>query len=281
MFLNTSINKFRIQAFLALILILSTSIPAIGQSQATTYQTDTTVEVMILGTGHFGNPGQDVINIKFPDVLKPKYQKQVGQVLDSLATFNPTKMAVEVRPSYKSKFDSLYKAYLEGSHSLSRNERQQIGFRIGKRFNHSHLYSIDHKGKFPFTKVVKYARQHNPQFVNYFKALRKEIESEDQELYNNATIREILQEKNSPQNLQKQRDFYAQTAAVGADTTWVGAKLVSQWHKRNIKIFGHLAKIAEEGDRIIVLFGSGHAPLLRYFVNSSKRMKLVEPLDYL
>ena len=55
----------------------------------------------------------------------------------------------------------------------------------------------------------------------------------------------------------------------------------SKWHKRNIRIFANLARIAEPGDRIIVIFGSGHSPLLRYFVESHAQMKLVEPNDYL
>ncbi|MDZ7690172.1 MAG: DUF5694 domain-containing protein [Balneolaceae bacterium] len=100
-------------------------------------------------------------------------------------------------------------------------------------------------------------------------------------LYSNSTIREILRSNNQEEYLGRQRNYYAQTAAVGADTTWVGSNLVTEWHRRNIRIFGHLAKITNPDDRVIVIFGSGHAPLLRYFVESSQDMELIDPLDYL
>ena len=78
-----------------------------------------------------------------------------------------------------------------------------------------------------------------------------------------------------------QRGFYARTAAIGNDSTDVEANLVAHWHRRNIEIFSELARKAESGDRIIVIFGAGHAPLLRYFVKNSPRMEFVDPLDYL
>ena len=238
-------------------------------------------KVMILGTAHFANPGQDVINPRFPDVYQSKYQRQIEAVVDSLAGFRPTKIAVEVRPDYEAKFDSLYQAYLRGDHELSRNERQQLGFRLAEQFGHDRLLAIDHEGEFPFKEVMQFAQKHDSSYVNFFEEGRDYIKSANDSLYSHASIQEILRQKNSDQELMEQRAFYARTAAVGNDTTWVGAELVSKWHKRNIKIFGHLARITDPGDRIIVIFGSGHSPLLRYFVESSIRMKLVDPLEYL
>ena len=265
-------NPFSFLTFILLLLAMPATLFAQSSEKA---------HIMVLGTAHFGNPGQDVINITFPDVFQPKYQRQVGQVLDSLAQFHPTKVALEARPAYEPELDSMYQAYLQGTHELSRNERQQLGFRLGKRFEHPEVYAIDHDGEFPFRDVLKYARKHQPEFIKYFKNVREKVKTSQDSLYSNATIREILRSKNSPENLSTQRNYYAQTAPVGADSTWVGADLVSKWHRRNIKIFGHLARITEPGDRIIVIFGAGHAPLLRYFVESSKDMKLVEPNDYL
>lgn len=238
-------------------------------------------EVMILGTSHFGNPGQDVINTTFPDVKQPRYQRQILAVVDSLLAFRPTKVALEARPDYRAALDSMYRAWREDTHELTRNERQQLGFRIAGEREHDRLYGIDYEGEFPFKKVVAYAKQHEPDFLRYFEKVRDRIESVDDTLYANATIREILRYKNSSENLAWQRDYYARTASVGDDSSWVGVDLVTEWHRRNIQIFAKLARITEPGDRVIVIFGSGHAPLLRYFVESSRRMELVDPLDYL
>lgn len=278
LFKNKKVLTFR---FFLLVMLILWAAPHDHYAQEGEDRENQPIEVMILGSAHFGNPGQDVINVDFPDVFKPKYQQQIGRIVDSLSVFSPTKIAVEVRPDYEPKFDSLYKAYLNGSHDLSRNERQQLGFRLAKRFSHEQLYSIDHEGKFPFGEVIKYAKEHEPDFVEYFESVRQQIKSREDSLYSEATLREILRELNSSSSLGTQRNYYAQTAPVGADTTWVGADLVAKWHHRNIKIFGHLSKIAEAGDRIVVIFGAGHAPLLRYFVESDADMKLIEPNDYL
>ncbi|MDZ7690173.1 MAG: DUF5694 domain-containing protein [Balneolaceae bacterium] len=151
---------------------------SVGHPQKVFAQNGTTppdekAEVMILGTSHFDNPGQDVINVTFPDVLKPKYQRQIARVIDSLSTFEPTKVAIEARESFEADVDSMYQRYRKGNHELTRNERQQLGFRLGKRFNHSQLYAIDHDGKFPFREVLAYAKKHNTEFVEYFKKTRK------------------------------------------------------------------------------------------------------------
>jgi hypothetical protein len=239
------------------------------------------IEVMILGTSHFGNPGQDVINFQFPDVLEPEYQAQIEEVTENLSRFQPTKIALEARPDYKPALDSMYAAYKNGTHSLTRNERQQLGFRLAKQFEHPHVYSIDHGGEFPFQAVLEFAEQHQPGFIEKFQEIREYVETTRNELIQNSTISEILHENNSTEELILQQHLYALTAAVGNDTTFVGADLVSRWHERNIKIFSSLSQIAEPGDRIIVIFGSGHAPLLRYFVKSDLQMKLIEPNDYL
>jgi len=202
-------------------------------------------------------------------------------VIENLSDFEPTKIALEARPDYKAIVDSMYNAYITGEHSLSRNERQQLGFKLAGKMNHDQVYSIDHDGEFPFNAVLDFAKEHQPEFVEQFEMLSKYVENRNQELVSSKTIPEILRKKNSPEYLEVQRHFYAEAASVGNDTTFVGADLVSKWHERNIKIFSNLSQIAEPGDRVIVIFGSGHAPLLRYFIESDLQMKLVEPNDYL
>ncbi|MDZ7773510.1 MAG: DUF5694 domain-containing protein [Balneolaceae bacterium] len=266
---------------LLLILLCGTTYAQDGDDTSAAEMGQEKIQVMILGTSHFGNPGQDVINTEFPDVKLPKYQRQIRQVVDSLAEFKPTKVALEARPDYRAEMDSMYRAWLGGEHELTRNERQQLGFRLAGRMGHSRLYGIDYEGEFPFRAVIRYAKEHQPEFIREFDSIRRTVKQVDDSLYANATIREILRYNNGKESLSRQRNYYAKTAAVGDDSTWVGVDLVTQWHRRNIQIFAKLARVAEPGDRVAVIFGSGHAPLLRYFVESSRNMELVDPLDWL
>lgn len=274
-------NHFKTFFGLAALLVLSLTPFMEVFAQGNSASNTATTEVMILGSPHFGNPGQDVINIEFPDVMQPEYQRQITGVIDKLANFEPTKIALEVRPDSRAGMDSLYSAYRSGNHELTRNETQQLGFQLADRFDHPEVYGIDRKGEFPFKEVIEYAEKHQPEFLDYFQSVEEDIQKTYGELYEESTIREILLYHNSEENLSKQRDYYAQTAPVGDDSTWVGTDLVTKWHERNIKIFAELSWLAESGDNIVVVIGSGHAPLLRYFVESSKDMQLVEPKEYL
>jgi predicted proteasome-type protease len=70
-------------------------------------------------------------------------------------------------------------------------------------------------------------------------------------------------------------------ATVGEDTTYVGADVVAQYYKRNLRIFANIEDVAEPGDRILVIFGAGHLPYLRPLIEASPQMEFVDPLDYL
>lgn len=70
-------------------------------------------------------------------------------------------------------------------------------------------------------------------------------------------------------------------AAAAADTSYVGVDVIAEYHKRNLRIFANIAAVAEPGDRIIVIFGTGCMPYLRPLVRASPRMVLVEPNRHL
>jgi hypothetical protein len=53
------------------------------------------VQVMVLGTYHFANPGQDINNVKADDVLKPRRQMELEALAAAVASFRPTKVMVE------------------------------------------------------------------------------------------------------------------------------------------------------------------------------------------
>lgn len=68
-------------------------------SLAQTPASSAPAQVMVLGTYHFGNPGQDLHNMKADNVLTPKKQAELADVAARLARFKPTKIAVEPLPN--------------------------------------------------------------------------------------------------------------------------------------------------------------------------------------
>jgi hypothetical protein len=43
----------------------------------------------------------------------------------------------------------------------------------------------------------------------------------------------------------------------------------------------NLAAVAEPGERVILIIGMGHTPIVRHLVETHPGMKLVEAVDYL
>lgn len=112
-------------------------------------------EILVLGTFHMANPGHDVHNMQIDDVLSPKRQKEMEEVVKVLGRFHPTKIAIESSGSDRVK---QYSDYLSGRYTLSSNEIDQLGFRLAKELGHQTVYPVDEYGEFPWLRVVNYAK---------------------------------------------------------------------------------------------------------------------------
>ncbi len=238
-------------------------------------------EVIVLGVYHFANPGLDVVKTEVADVLSPGKQAEISAIVEALARFRPTKIAVEQPLARGPRLDSLYEAYRAGAHSLQRDETEQLGFRLAARFEHPRVHPIDHSGEFPFGPVMQYAQQHDPEFVTLVEREIARRTDESNRQQREWTIAQILREANDPQRLAEGHGFYMRMARVGAGDSYVGATLLSRWYERNIRIFTNVQRIAEPGDRILLIIGNGHAPILRELVTADPRMTLVETNQYL
>lgn len=185
------------RAGLALLAVALSSTAAGGQQ----VHADSLARVLILGTYHFANPGLDIVETEVADILSPQKQTEVDEVVESLAAFRPTKIAVEVRPPSFARLDSLYGAYRNGNHTLGRNEVQQLGFRLADRFGHSRLYGIDHEGEFPFNAVMAYAQEHDPSFVEWVQNELAVMTAESNRQQRENTLAEMLRFRNDPADI--------------------------------------------------------------------------------
>jgi len=262
---------------LAVIAGLMVAAPLPAQSP----EADHRPQVLILGTYHFDNPGLDIAKVSVVDVLLPSRQAEIARVVDALARFRPTRIAVEQQPASASRLDSVYQAYRAGRHELTRSETQQLGFRLGAMFGHAHLYPVDHREDFPFEAMMAYAEAHDTAFVSFVRQELARIGEEAEREQRENTVGEILRNKNDPKELARDHGTYMRFAGVGAGDSFVGAELVAKWYERNIKIFANLQQIAKPGDRVLVIFGAGHVPTLRQLVDAHPGMTLVDAREYL
>src|SRR5215208_49666 len=125
-------------------------------SSVASAQSTTRPEILVLGTYHMANPGRDVHNMQADDVLLPKRQQEISHLMEVLKRFHPTKIAIESDPGGPR--PRQYADYLAGKYSLTRNEIDQIGFRLAKELGHRTIYPVDVDGDFPYLRVRNYAK---------------------------------------------------------------------------------------------------------------------------
>jgi hypothetical protein len=238
-------------------------------------------QVLVLGTYHFASAGQNVVQTQVADVLMPTKQAEIRQVTEALELFRPTKIAIESLASSAARIDSLYQEYRLGSRGLSRGESEQLGFRLAATLGHETVHPIDYQNDFPFGAMMEYAQAHDAGFVTFVEEELARIEAESARHQREHTVGQILRLRNEPEQLKRDHGVYMRFAGVGAGDTYVGADVVASWYDRNIRIFATLQQLVEPGDRVLVIFGAGHALILRQLVAAHPDMALVDPLNYL
>jgi hypothetical protein len=241
------------------------------------------IDVLVLGTFHFDNPGQDLANSQVDDVLAPKRQAEIADILNGLARFKPTKIAVESqRRKPGTNVSETYAIYRTGKAEPSRNEVAQIGFALASRLGHRDVYAVDIPGDFPFEAVMKHAERtgRGARLDASVQAIQAFIADLDVQL-KTKTLGHIFRIHNDPKFVAAGNAFYLDVLRYGALDEQPGADLVSRWYERNIRICARIVQIAEPGDRVLVLYGSGHAYLLRHCLGGVPGYRIVEGNDFL
>ena len=232
-------------------------------------------EVLVLGTYHMANPGHDIFNMQADDVLSPKRQGEIAQVIEVLKKFHPTKIAVE-RDAGDKRISSDYADYLAGKHELTRNEIEQLGFRLAKELGHKAVYPVDADGDFPYLRLVKYAKAtgRSAEFDAIYGEVGDMVKAQGAYLASH-TILETLLYMNSDERVTRDVGFYFRQAHLGEPYDWAGADLVSDWFRRNMRIFTNLVELADSPtERILVIYGAGHLGWLRFSLASDPTFRL-------
>lgn len=243
--------------------------------------------IMVLGTYHMANPGKDVVNVKADDVLTPKRQREIEQLIELLKEFKPTKIAVEIETERDAELQAKYQSYLDGSYQLGRSEVEQIGFRLAKEMKHRRVYPVNWN-KMPPVDLAEidfesFAEANNQKALleeEYSKARRGAAKFE--EIQKTASVIDLLRSGNQDENIREGLKVYITIARIGLNDQYIGANWVQYWYGRNLKIFVNLTRITESSDdRILLIIGSGHVRPLQHFIEESGYYIWESPLKYI
>jgi hypothetical protein len=242
--------------------------------------------LVILGTYHMGNAGSNVVNGKVDDVASPERQKQMVELVERLKKFKPTKIVVECDLEADAKTGEIYNQYLSGSYQLSKNETNQIGFRLAKLSGHKKVYCVDWSDFWddPSIFYEKYAAK-DPELDGFLKEvyrnLKKEVDDEHEKMFP-LSVTDQLIFLNQPDRIEKDHKIYYDLMRIGRGKEYIGANYVSWWYRRNLTILDNIIRLTDSpNDRILVVYGSGHLKLLTQFAAESGFYNVESPLKYL
>jgi hypothetical protein len=246
------------------------------------------IQVIVLGTYHFGNPGLDQHNMTADDVRTPRRQAELAAVARALAEFHPTHVMVEMQFDTPDLAVSAYQRFEPADLAGERNEIVQIAFRLAHVAHLRTVEGIDERegaGKpdyFPINEVRAYANAHGQgDIVAHADAKVERFVRSFAERQRTATVAELLTLMNDPAQLRDEDESYYDLLRIGDHHSHPGAELNAYWYMRNAKIFAKLMTVAHPGDRIIVIFGSGHGFWLRHFARETPGFIFVDPRPFL
>jgi hypothetical protein len=242
-------------------------------------------QLLVVGFAHLDNPGLDLANVTVDDVLAPRRQAEIAGIVDRLAAFRPTRVAVEMKSARQPELDERYRAFRAGSYALGRSETDQIGLRLAARLGHDRVYAVDWNEMPPGTEAdydfVTYAPAHGKQ--SQLDALMAGAQAQAAALAPGSTpLLDWLRGLNEPAALAASHRRYFEIARIGDASVNPGAAWVGSWYGRNLRIFANLVALAERpDDRVLVVYGQGHAFLLREFAAQSGAFVVADPVAVL
>lgn len=256
-------------------------------------------KVLLVGTFHFAYHNKDVFNPeKREDMLSERRQAEIADVVQRLIEFRPTKVALEIRAEDDSEVNEEYQAYRAGNLELKVDEYQQLGFRVAAAMGHDRVYTIDEWGGlyFPRSQLFEYARKRLEEKAegmsetdlwyalheSLLPEMGKRLTTLSDEHRADHTLREHLLYLNSDERLAVSHGMYL---------TWIDSPrgdftmpdfITGWWFNRNLRIFANLKRITESPkDRILVIYGAGHIPILKHTIQCSPKHELVDLRTYL
>jgi hypothetical protein len=242
--------------------------------------------VMVLGTYHMNNPSLDGINMEADDVLSDRRQAEIGDLVNRLAEFQPDKVMVEAAFT-STRVNADYERYLAGEYELTRNEIDQVGYRLARRLGHPAVYPVDYP-MFQDGTALEFFQAYHPESKDEGKEIRAGWEAASEaaeERLRTSTVSEYLAHINSSEwwAFDLDRIYALQTSMRHAQyDQYAGADLLTSWYKRNLRIVTNIYRsIDKDDERVLLLIGSGHNRILWDLVDTSPLLCRVDPRPFL
>lgn len=256
-------------------------------------------KVMVLGVFHFDDAGLDDYKpVHQVDIHSEKRQAEIHDLVNKLKDFRPTKIGLEFKYKAMARMDSLYTLFRDGQFDLPANEIYQLGFRLADLSELQRVYGIDAPGEnYPAIsslsqekyqgKAAKYTQlglAEKPNTTIWYSKYQELYQYEDS-LKMEIPFEEYLLYLNSPERITTGHGQYLVDSfkfGFGREGDFFGADMKTRWYNRNLRILQNIYRIIDSvDDRVVIIIGAGHLPILKHAIISSPELEWVEVADYL
>lgn len=240
-------------------------------------------KVLVVGTFHLDYPGLDAHKTADEDkidvLIEPK-KSEVTELVEYIKKFKPNKIAIEAFDSWNA--TGKLKQYKNGSLRDKRDERYQIAMRIANEMQLDTLYAIDSgsmaddlekiDSSYTNTLFKDFDFQSDDPYEGYY----KDWLNQEDKMTTKVNLLDYFKHINSKESHQYGYGVYL-IGDFKLDNERGVDILSSWWYNRNLRIFRKLQLITESpNDRILLIFGNGHAAVLRQFLEASPEYEFVE-----
>ncbi|MEP7322716.1 MAG: DUF5694 domain-containing protein [Saprospiraceae bacterium] len=246
-------------------------------------------QVMILGTFHFNDGGNDAYKPKFTvNIKSPKRQAEVKELVTLLSKFKPTKVTIENMSERQGFHDSLYTQFIQGKYEPGTNEIYQVCYRLAALMHHKKLYTIDAPSRSYESEmnIDSFAEVHHQKQFNdtMYSKMFFALYARDDSLKSVLPLKTFLAYHNNPERLKLGLGHYLiDDFKVAAEGQYPGADGATSWWNRNLRIFSNILRLAAESkeERVFVMIGAGHLQILRFLAMACPEIEFIDAYNYL
>ena len=276
-------NKPLFTSFIVFLVVTSAAFCQTTLKSPSEFYPSQKTKVLVVGTFHFDFPGLDEVKTAEEDkidVLKEPKKSELEELVAYIKKFNPTKIAIEARPSWNTM--EKYNRYKNGEFRSHRDERFQLGMRIANDLGLDSVYGID-------TNSLREDLYNKDSLL--LKSLLDKVDWDMEDPfwgyaepyfdYSDKKMKDVhLLDYIKDMNTREGHNFNFGLYLTGSFATGDGQgadHLSIWWYNRNARIFSKLINITQSPEeRILVIFGNGHAAILRQFLEASPQYQFVE-----
>ena len=207
-------------------------------------------EIVLVGTFHFEQVGE----------LVQQKEDEVKELVDFLATYNPTKIALEWDNEEEYKLNNEYRNF-NGHYAIS--EVQQIGFRLAQNLRHDKLYAVNWNGQLTQENMTILNHEIQNSYPDVLKIMKDTI-SNAPLISADSVLIDSYRKLNDTEAIKgSERIYLSLVNVVGDNKEMIGFNFLNKFSERELMIFKNIVDISTNSleERIyfllaVIIYGS-------------------------